>query len=181
MAEPASADYKATWYQQNRERILAAQKTPEVRTRRAEAQRRYRERHPDTARASVRSSRAKKLAEYRAKERARYIRMSLRNVPAKCGTESKYRQGCRCDACRYAAKLHRHCRNNGYRPTREQIQGRIDFYGHRCWMCGEAFDCIDHVIALNRGGTNHPANLRPACTSCNAAKKDKPWLVLVKR
>lgn len=57
--------------------------------------------------------------------------------------------------------------------TPEQLQARIDFYGGRCWMCGKPFKAIDHVIPLSKGGTNWPANLRPACTSCNSRKKDR--------
>ena len=56
--------------------------------------------------------------------------------------------------------------------TPVQIAGRVAFWGHKCWMCGGPFECIDHVKPLARGGTNWPANLRPACTACNTAKRD---------
>lgn len=59
--------------------------------------------------------------------------------------------------------------------TAGQLQARIDFYGGRCWMCGAPYEAIDHVIPLSKGGTNWPANLRPACTSCNSKKKDRDW------
>ena len=44
-------------------------------------------------------------------------------------------------------------------------------YGRRCWLCGQdGADTVDHVIPLNKGGTNALANLRPAhgrkSTSC---------------
>jgi len=54
--------------------------------------------------------------------------------------------------------------------TAEQLQARIDYYGGLCWMCGAPWTCIDHVKPLARGGCNWPANLRPACRSCNARK-----------
>ena len=55
----------------------------------------------------------------------------------------------------------------------EAIEARMSFYGYRCYMCRGAFDQIEHVIPLSRGGTNWPANLRPACRSCNARKHTK--------
>lgn len=65
--------------------------------------------------------------------------------------------------------------------TEEQLQARIDFYGRRCYLCGCDWDVlplgqktIDHVIPLSKGGTNWPANLRPACGSCNSKKWAKP-------
>ena len=54
-----------------------------------------------------------------------------------------------------------------------QIQARIDYYGGRCWMCGKPYEVVDHVIPLCRGGTNWPANLRPACRNCNQKKGRK--------
>lgn len=59
----------------------------------------------------------------------------------------------------------------------EQLQSRIDFYGRCCWLCGCDWDAlgsfdqtVDHVIPLDAGGTNWPANLRPACRSCNSSR-----------
>lgn len=54
--------------------------------------------------------------------------------------------------------------------TTSQVQARIDYYGGKCWMCGAPAGEIDHVIPLSKGGSNWPANLRPACRSCNARK-----------
>ena len=65
--------------------------------------------------------------------------------------------------------------------SEEQWQARLDFYGHRCYLCGCDWDAlpkgektIEHVIPLSRGGTNWPSNLRPACLSCNSSKRDRP-------
>jgi len=52
----------------------------------------------------------------------------------------------------------------------EQIQARIDFYGRCCAYCENPYECVDHVIPLSRGGSNWPANLRPACRHCNSSK-----------
>lgn len=55
----------------------------------------------------------------------------------------------------------------------EQLKARFEFYGNCCAYCGNPAQAADHVIALNRGGSNWPANLRPTCTSCNSSKRDK--------
>lgn len=52
----------------------------------------------------------------------------------------------------------------------EQMRARWDYYGGRCWMCGRLADEWDHVIPVARGGSNWPANLRPACRQCNVRK-----------
>lgn len=63
----------------------------------------------------------------------------------------------------------------GYAST-EQIKARWDYFGSKCWMCGAIATDTDHVKPLARGGSNWPANLRPACQSCNRSKSDNwPW------
>lgn len=57
--------------------------------------------------------------------------------------------------------------------TAEQLAARIAYYGWRCWMCRAPWTCIDHVKPLAAGGSNWPANLRPACRSCNARKQHR--------
>ena len=58
--------------------------------------------------------------------------------------------------------------------TVEQMRARFAFFGDRCAYCGSTEKLtIDHVIPLSRGGTNWPSNLRPACRSCNSAKRDR--------
>jgi hypothetical protein len=57
------------------------------------------------------------------------------------------------------------------RATAAQIKARVEFYGGLCWICRTApYQAIDHVKPLARGGSNWPANLRPACKSCNSRK-----------
>ena len=55
----------------------------------------------------------------------------------------------------------------------EQLKARFEFYGNCCAYCGGPAETSDHVIALVRGGSNWPANIRPACTSCNSSKGAK--------
>lgn len=58
--------------------------------------------------------------------------------------------------------------------TPEQIEQRMSMFGFQCWMCGGAFEAVDHVKPLSRGGPHMLANLRPACHSCNS-KKGAKW------
>jgi len=57
--------------------------------------------------------------------------------------------------------------------TVAQVQARIEYFGYKCWMCGAPWESIDHVKPLSKGGSHWPANLRPACISCNASKHAK--------
>ncbi len=60
----------------------------------------------------------------------------------------------------------------GFTPT--QWQARLDYYSGKCIYCGSSESIeIEHRIPLSRGGTNWPANLVPACKSCNCKKGTK--------
>jgi 5-methylcytosine-specific restriction endonuclease McrA len=54
---------------------------------------------------------------------------------------------------------------------------RVAYFGWRCRYCEEQLSpqtlTIDHQIPVSRGGTDHPANLVPACRPCNSAKRDQ--------
>lgn len=50
------------------------------------------------------------------------------------------------------------------------LEARIAFFGGCCWVCGAVADTIDHVIPLAKNGPNLPANIRPACLSCNTSR-----------
>ena len=55
-----------------------------------------------------------------------------------------------------------------------KIQARIDYYGGAGYLCGAPdADTLDHVKPISKGGAHIPANLRPACLSCNSSKRDK--------
>lgn len=56
----------------------------------------------------------------------------------------------------------------------EQIRARWDYYDGLCYLCGGLAETMDHVIPLSAGGTNWPANLRPACSLCNSRKTFLP-------
>lgn len=58
--------------------------------------------------------------------------------------------------------------------TKESLDARFNYYGYRCKYCGSGDKLtIDHRIPLSRGGTNLPANIVPACQSCNSSKNNK--------
>lgn len=58
--------------------------------------------------------------------------------------------------------------------TLEQIRSRVAYYGGKCYLCkARPYEHLDHVIPLSRGGSNWPANIRPACSSCNLKKNDR--------
>jgi len=45
--------------------------------------------------------------------------------------------------------------------------------GHRCAHCGKRRKLtVDHILPLNRGGSNWPCNIQGLCLSCNCSKQD---------
>jgi 5-methylcytosine-specific restriction endonuclease McrA len=55
--------------------------------------------------------------------------------------------------------------------TVEQLAARLSMWPG-CWMCGGAKETIDHVKPLSKSGAHILGNLRPACRSCNASKRE---------
>lgn len=56
----------------------------------------------------------------------------------------------------------------------DQWTSRLEYYESKCMYCGSSESIeIEHRIPLSRGGTNLPANLVPACKSCNCKKGTK--------
>lgn len=52
-----------------------------------------------------------------------------------------------------------------------EILERDDF---RCQHCGvRRFLTVDHIIALDNGGTNEPENLQTLCRNCNSRKGNR--------
>ncbi len=63
----------------------------------------------------------------------------------------------------------------GGHHTAAQVRTRVALFGGRCAYCSGPYEHLDHAIALAKGGTNWPANLRPSCAACNSKKKDSDW------
>lgn len=61
--------------------------------------------------------------------------------------------------------------------TLSQFYARCEYYGWCCYLCGKSVTrqtvSIEHRIPITRGGSNWPANLAPACRSCNSRKHTK--------
>lgn len=55
----------------------------------------------------------------------------------------------------------------------EQIAARVEYYGEKCYLCGDDYEGISHVIPMSRGGGNWPCNIRPICKSCRSSKRNK--------
>lgn len=92
---------------------------------------------------------------------------------AKYATDTEFRRTYRLKM--WVAGLNRRARLAGCAGvvTLEQLLERIDFYGGRCYLCGDEWEHMDHVKPLSAGGANIAANLRPACGSCNSSKHNK--------
>lgn len=59
----------------------------------------------------------------------------------------------------------------------EQWLAKIEYWAWRCYLCGVDLTSetlhMEHRIPIARGGTHWPANLAPACESCNLSKGTK--------
>ncbi len=48
-----------------------------------------------------------------------------------------------------------------------------------CVYCGQAAETIDHIVPQSTGGASSPANLTPACASCNNQKGSMPLVLFL--
>lgn len=64
----------------------------------------------------------------------------------------------------------------GGKYTDEDVKRLYDAQKGKCYWCGQKVGkdfTIDHVIPLNRGGSNTPENIVIACRHCNCSRQDK--------
>ena len=59
--------------------------------------------------------------------------------------------------------------------TAAELDQRMDYHGNKCYLqidgiCTGAFDHVEHVKPLTKGGANMLCNLRPVCGPCNRRK-----------
>lgn len=130
-------------------------------------------RHAEARKAVVRKYRETNGDQISARKRAYF----QRTYPARKEAHAEKREAWR-QKNRERARWHVRMRRARVRgavgwATPEQIAARIAYYGHRCYLCGGAYESIDHVIPVSRGGSNWPANMRPACGRCNSRKRDR--------
>lgn len=57
--------------------------------------------------------------------------------------------------------------------ARQKLLHEWQARGVPCTHCGGACETVDHLVPLNRGGTNYEDNLAPSCRRCNSSRKDK--------
>lgn len=139
-------------------------------------QQRWRERHPDEALQKGRAWRANNPERSRAFGR-KWRRANREKVREK---QQRWARENRARVLLYAEERRARAAGASGTTTPAQLQARIDYYGSLCWCCHAPFEAVDHVIALNKGGTNWPANLRPICKSCNSSKGDKHPMVFMR-
>jgi 5-methylcytosine-specific restriction endonuclease McrA len=113
-----------------------------------EAQRRWREKHPEQKRETARHYREKHPEQHATKERTRRARKR-----ASPGTH-----------------------------TAADIAAQVKRQRGKCYYCGVKLTkvygkpnsaTVDHVVPLDRGGRNSPDNLVIACAHCNFSKNNK--------
>jgi len=92
-----------------------------------------------------------------------------------CGTPTTKT---RCPRCTSRQNRQRDQRRGGSTQrgygSRWRAVSRPVWQGKPCSYCGAPAQGADHVIPKARGGTDDVANLTPACTACNSAKRDRP-------
>jgi 5-methylcytosine-specific restriction endonuclease McrA len=121
----------------------------------AEAQRLYRQRHPDRARQIN--------AKWRAENKEHH---------------SEYNATWRADHPEHHTKLTRRYvqrkRQNGGHFTKQEFVELCAFYGNKCLRCGSPGPLVsDHIIPVSKGGSSNIDNIQPLCVSCNSKKRDK--------
>lgn len=57
--------------------------------------------------------------------------------------------------------------------TAQEWESILNKYNHKCLRCGTTERItIDHVLPLNKGGSNSIENIQPLCIYCNSSKQD---------
>jgi 5-methylcytosine-specific restriction endonuclease McrA len=182
-------DYARNRYQSDaslRERIIETSHNTYNRNKEdiLKKQRDKRREDPDKINAKKKADRNKNIEQYRMTE-ALYRYANKEIVYNRISTYRKTEVGSR-------KKKENNRRRNALKRklpgefTMAQFYARCEYYGWCCYLCEinltEHTACIEHRIPITRDGTNWPANLAPACRSCNSRKRDrtekeyKAWL-----
>lgn len=59
-------------------------------------------------------------------------------------------------------------------PYRDELTAMVLRQSDTCWICRGRATTADHIQPRSLGGDDEPANLRPACQPCNAARGTSP-------
>lgn len=81
--------------------------------------------------------------------------------------------GARCLACKQRTQRERNARRNP--ALRRQLRQDLEYHGGaNCYICHDWQPAhyleLDHVVELEDGGQDDPANIRPACKRCHRRK-----------
>lgn len=140
-------------------------------------------RNPEKRGAVSKAVRAKKIEQYRARDRvyskARYLRESEKCKAATRSWVERNRDKSR--AAGAANESNRRARIAGApgSHTKTERADLVASYLGLCAYCDSKATAIDHVVPIARGGSNDIGNLVPACKSCNSAKKDRSLLTFL--
>ena len=58
-------------------------------------------------------------------------------------------------------------------PTQDAVEGKVAYYGGKCYICGGDWECFDHVKPISKGGPHMLSNIKPCCYRCNIEKHAK--------
>lgn len=174
---------KKRYYEANKEALMAQQReyreanADKVRARQAEYRRRNRERILRRKREYWRENRLRLIAQRKewGRKNADYVRRQGRKW------QKQNRDKCNLAQRRYARRHPSRIKAKSVasRRLREQAAGncsttqvlaRVAYFGARCYLCGGAYEAVDHVKPIAAGGTHWSANLRPVCQTCNSRK-----------
>lgn len=178
---------RVAWYEANREREIAkaqAWNTENADRVRANARKR-RAKDPERFRLAARETYARHSKKYIARASARryanhdyYLEREREWRARRSDRIAELARGYRKTnpyvKWSETAKYHRRRAAMTGGPTGKEIQAKMDYYGSRCWICGDHASSVDHVKPLSAGGLHVLANLRPACGYCNT-KKHARW------
>lgn len=176
----ARADYMREWTQANRDRLNAehrqkyASLTDEQREAERAASRRRNQRYYTRNLERARELGRKNAAAYRRRYPERHAKANrewaAKNREKDRAWSRRWREN-NAEYVRLWFKANKARRKNA--PgicTVAQAQARVEYFGGLCWMCRKPWEELDHVKPIARGGSNWPANLRPACGDCNRRK-----------
>ena len=163
------AEQRKQYRQENREKIAEYKKQyrQENREKYAEYQKQYRQANREKLaeqEKQYRQANREKIAE----RQKQYYQANREKIAER---EKQYYQANR--EAFYARNQKRRAlkRDAAGNATAAEIQARFDYHGNRCYYCGcDGKMTIEHRIPLSRGGTHYPANIVPACQSCNFSK-----------
>ena len=96
---------------------------------------------------------------------------------------SKRGHSTRCKTCknsepvarenRLRTRYKRACQDAGVEPVIERwtVDQLTERWGDRCYYCGDEWTDVDHYVPVAEGGSHSLRNCRPACATCNNAKR----------